>query len=86
MVVLLNISDPQHVGLLRQIVKEEMREAINSFTQKQASEKSYSVTQAMRLMNKGREGINKLIAEGVLKVTPDNKITHNSIEQFFGGE
>jgi phosphoribosyl-ATP pyrophosphohydrolase len=80
--ILLDLTDDKQQNILRKIIREETNKVLLNFQEKKRGLKTYSVSETMKIINKGRASINKMIDEGILELAIDNKIKGSSINNY----
>lgn len=71
---------------LRQVLREELPQAIESATQKPNPEKLYTISQTARKLGKSYPTIQRMIYQGRIKTTTDKKyISQKAIDEYLTG-
>lgn len=65
-------------------IKKVINEVLDErFSEKEkAPEKTYSINQVAKLLGRSHKKICDLVASGLLKTTPDNRIFESSIQEY----
>ncbi|KAA4737546.1 helix-turn-helix domain-containing protein, partial [Bacteroides fragilis] len=64
---------------IKKVLNEVLDERIS---QKEVVEKTYSINQVAKMLGRSHKKISDLVASGILKTTPDNRIFESSIREY----